>query len=336
MSEVRDVQALTRVEVFLATAIATVLVVRAALAASGYPQVGGGGLHVAHVLYGGLLMGVAIVMVQIVPGSRARMQSAFIGGIGFGLFIDEIGKFLTKNVNYFFRPAVAIIYAIFVIFYVVVREIILRRPLTDQRRLAIAVGAASDLALHQLDSSRRQQAMTMLDGLEPAPLVDAIRACLEIPSDPDQLTRITKGRELLLSKARISVSHPKFLPGLRVLFVLQGLGMIAQLLLVILRPDIGLGAGNHVTDLGTEISTGVSAVLAGVGVWRMQRGNIQGALRILYRSVLVTLFFTQVFVFVRYQWSGLLGFALQAVVLYGLRLALHADVNDVHAEKPAP
>jgi hypothetical protein len=51
----RDERALARFELFLFTAVATVLVVRTALAVTGYPQVGGGGLHVAHVLWGGLL-----------------------------------------------------------------------------------------------------------------------------------------------------------------------------------------------------------------------------------------------------------------------------------------
>src|SRR5260221_2109527 len=153
--DVRDSQALMRVELFLGCAIGTVLAVRAVLAASGYPQVGGHGLHVAHVLWGGLLMGTAIALVQITPGSRARLHAAVLGGIGFGLFIDEVGKFLTKNVNYFFRPAVAIIYAVFVLFYLAVREVVLRRPMSDQRRVAVAASAAGDLALGQLDSAGR-------------------------------------------------------------------------------------------------------------------------------------------------------------------------------------
>ncbi len=81
----RDTRALARFELFLFTAVLTVLVVRGALAATGYPKVGGGDLHVAHVLYGGLLMGIAIVMVQVLPGGRTRLRAAFIGGIGFGL-----------------------------------------------------------------------------------------------------------------------------------------------------------------------------------------------------------------------------------------------------------
>jgi hypothetical protein len=130
------------------------------------------------------------------------------------------------------------------------------------------------------------------------------------------------------------VSHPKFLPGLRVLFVLQVLGMVAELLLVVVRPHIGLHHGSRFTDDGTVVSTAVSAAYTLYGAVLMHRGNIQGALRVLYRAALITLLFTQVFVFIRYEWSGLLGFVAQALVLGALRLALHSGAHEVAA--PAP
>ena len=40
-------------DTFLVSAVASVLVIRVFLEATGYPQLGGGGLHVAHVLWGG-------------------------------------------------------------------------------------------------------------------------------------------------------------------------------------------------------------------------------------------------------------------------------------------
>jgi hypothetical protein len=32
--------------------------------------------------------------------------AAFAGGVGFGFFVDEVGKFISEDVNYFFEPAV--------------------------------------------------------------------------------------------------------------------------------------------------------------------------------------------------------------------------------------
>ena len=77
---------------------------------TGYPKVGGGGLHIAHVLWGGLLLVVAATLPLVFVGCRMLVVSAIAGGVGVGLFIDEIGKFLTETNDYFFAPAAPMIY----------------------------------------------------------------------------------------------------------------------------------------------------------------------------------------------------------------------------------
>ena len=96
----------------------TVVVTRAFLQLAGFPQVGGGGLHVAHVLWGGLLMAVAVVLALSFAGPVVRPLVAFVGGIGFGLFIDEVGKFLTQDNDYFYAPAPMIMYVTLVLLMV--------------------------------------------------------------------------------------------------------------------------------------------------------------------------------------------------------------------------
>lgn len=43
-------------DIFLISAVLTVVALRAYLQATNYPKIGGGGLHIAHVLWGGLGM----------------------------------------------------------------------------------------------------------------------------------------------------------------------------------------------------------------------------------------------------------------------------------------
>src|SRR6202012_2430266 len=121
------------------------------LAATGYPQVGGHTqLHIAHVLWGGLLLGIAMTIMMTALGSTAKFWASLMGGVGFGLFIDEVGKFLTKDVNYFFRPAIAIIYGTLITAYVLGREILGRIKMTGARARAIAAIAIANDQLGQL------------------------------------------------------------------------------------------------------------------------------------------------------------------------------------------
>ena len=322
----RDTRALARFELFLFTAVTTVLVVRGALAATGYPQVGGSsGLHVAHVLYGGLLMGVAIVMIQVLPGGRARVRAAFIGGIGFGLFIDEVGKFLTKDVNYFYKPTVTVIYAVFVLFYLGVRELIQHRPLDDRRRLAMAASAVSDLALGQLDEPARARALNLLEKAEPQVMADALRTALH--ADQCSLPRfeawLTRRRDRAADRAGAALRSHLLGKGIAALLGLQLLGSAIELALILIQPSLGRTHGSHVTDAGSIAGTTASLVYVGFGLLRLRRGNEQGALRVLTRSAYVTLLFTQLFVFARYEWSGLIGFVFNLLLLSVLKLALH-------------
>jgi hypothetical protein len=55
-------------EAFTIIAIATILITRLYLRLTGYPQVGGGDLHIAHALYGGALMMFALLIGWLVLG----------------------------------------------------------------------------------------------------------------------------------------------------------------------------------------------------------------------------------------------------------------------------
>ncbi len=209
---VTDYAALARFELFLFTAIATVLIVRGFLAATGYPRIGGGGLHIAHVLWGGLLLGVSVVLATTGVGSRVHSRSAFIGGIGFGLFIDEVGKFLTKNVNYFYEPAVAIIYLVFIVSFLVGREVILRHRLTERHRLALASGAVADLVLGQLDERQRLTALRRLEPVdgEFADIAPSLRGPLELHRGRQTkvLHRLRNARNTVFAAGRQIATNP--------------------------------------------------------------------------------------------------------------------------------
>lgn len=101
----RDVNGPKYGELFLITSVVTIILTRSFLALTGYPQVGGNGLHIAHMLWGGLLMTVAIVILISFVNTQAKWVASLVGGVGFGLFIDEVGKFVTADNDYFFSTS---------------------------------------------------------------------------------------------------------------------------------------------------------------------------------------------------------------------------------------
>jgi hypothetical protein len=104
----------------------SVIGTRLFLELTGYPRIASGDFHIAHVLWGGLLLYVAALLVLIWRGQEIHWLSSLLTGVGFGLFIDEIGKFITRTNDYFYPLAAPLIYAFFllsVLVYIWIRNL---------------------------------------------------------------------------------------------------------------------------------------------------------------------------------------------------------------------
>ncbi len=110
----------------------SVSLTRLFLELTGYPQLGGGGLHIAHVLWGGLLLFIGSLLPLIINNRWALDLSAFLSGVGVGLFIDEVGKFITQTNDYFYPSAAPIIYAFFLLTVLLFLQ--LRKPDSQDAR----------------------------------------------------------------------------------------------------------------------------------------------------------------------------------------------------------
>ena len=104
---------------------ASVSFTRLFLELTGYPQLGNQTLHIAHVLWGGLLLFISALLMLVFANRWVYRTGAILAGVGVGLFMDEVGKFITQTNDYFYPPAASIIYVFFllvVIFYMEVRR----------------------------------------------------------------------------------------------------------------------------------------------------------------------------------------------------------------------
>ena len=134
---------------------ATVIATRLFLELTGYPQLGNSTLHIAHVLWGGLLLFVAALLPLLFANRWVYSVGGLLSGVGVGLFIDEVGKFITQTNDYFYPPAAPIIYAVFLL--TVLLYVQVRRPPSDDARAELyrALEALEEVLDHDLDPGER-------------------------------------------------------------------------------------------------------------------------------------------------------------------------------------
>jgi hypothetical protein len=136
---------------------ASVALTRLFLELTGYPQLGNSELHIAHVLWGGLLLFAASLLPLVFANRWVYLVGSVLAGLGVGLFIDEVGKFITQTNDYFHPAAAPIIYAFFlltVLIYLQVR----RQPESDTRsEMYRALGGLQEVLDRDLEPSEYEE-----------------------------------------------------------------------------------------------------------------------------------------------------------------------------------
>ena len=133
---------LTMVVAFAITVVGT----RLYLDITGYPQLGNSTFHFAHALWGGMLQVIAAILTLIYLNEWVFSLAAILAGVGIGLFIDEIGKFITQSSDYFFPLAAPIIYVAFILFVFAYLYIRRQRIVRFRKAGRATVGARSATA----------------------------------------------------------------------------------------------------------------------------------------------------------------------------------------------
>jgi hypothetical protein len=334
-------------ETFLIAGVATILVIRTQLWATNYPQLGGHGLHIAHLLYGGVFMVVAIWILITLLGRLPRRPAAVIGGIGFGFFIDELGKFVTADNNYFFRPAAGMIYLVFIALFLLNRAMQRRRALTSSERITNALDLVAEAARRHFDEHEKRRALDLLRGVDPHdPIVKLVRHLVQgvdaIPARaPGRIARFASAvRERYFRLA----ARPCFQPAVGWLFALWALVSIWEILVLVLSLGLHVGGAQHgfgndqfrhlsVINIASLVSSAVSAAFVAAGQWKLRAGSRLEAYRLFDRALLVAIFVTQFFSFVESQFGAVFGLGVDLVLLGLLRYVTRQEQRRL---PPAP
>ncbi|MFN8200951.1 MAG: hypothetical protein U0S48_00195 [Solirubrobacteraceae bacterium] len=326
-------------QTFFVCAVATVLVIRTQLWATNYPQLGGGGLHIAHLLYGGIFMTLAIGLLLIFLNRSIRSPAAVVGGVGFGFFIDELGKFITSDNNYFFKPAAALIYLIFVGLYLTIRALERRRGLNQTELVSNALDLVAEAARQDFDERERQRAVAMLAMVDPShPLVPPIREMLaraeampmRAPRWPERMWRRVRDAYLRFADTRAFTRLVTWI------IVIWGAGSLFITFELVLSIGLHLGGAVHGAvsdDIGqlsvinwlSLASSTASGILVAIGVVRLRTGDRAAAYRWFERALLVSIFLTRSFAFVESQFGAVFGLAIDLLLLVSINLMQKGD-----------
>jgi len=321
----RDPHASRHVTGFLVVTVLTVLVTRGALAATGFPQVGGPGLHVSHVLWGGLLLAVAVLLALSFIGPVVRPAVVLVGGVGFGLFVDEIGKFVTEDYDYFYGPTAMLVYVAVVALALIGEALSGLRSAVPPEKLAAAVDQAVAGVAGGFSPRVRAHAHDLLAAADGAPGRDEAAALVAtVRPDGSELpdpiawvshTVVAVSRRLVRAAwvPRVAVVT---IAGTALLGVARGLWLARD-------------GGTSGWIVGALLVGGAATTAACVvGLLTDDREHAFTWFR---RGVLVSLLVTQVALLRIEEWAGYAGLALDVVLL-----GLVAAELDVLRERGAP
>lgn len=313
-----------RLTTFLVCAVATVLFTRSLLAATGYPQVGNSTLHIAHVLYGGLLLVFALISTLAFLSPTTKPLAAVAGGIGFGLFIDEVGKFVTKDVNYFYRPAFAIIYITFLLLFALVR-VLSRRRFSAEEATLIGLEALQRAAVGALSEERRLQALDLLaaSGAEGV-IAEHVKELLDVAAEL-QAQRSTL-RHRLTTRARAAwlafTSRRLFRSAVFTMLALAAAISAAEAAWL-LRDGV-----SHLSfsQKAFTLTTLAADLLLALGAARLPHSRL-AALRWYEHAVLLEITVAQVFLYTSEQLVATLNLAALLVIWVALRWAIEFETG---------
>jgi hypothetical protein len=318
----RTVDVRRNLDVFLVCAVAAVLGNRTFLIITGYPQLGNGTLHISHAIWGALMMAVAIIIAVAFLPPFTRTFVAFLGGAGFGWFIDELGKFITRKVNYFFQPTIALIYIVFVVMYLVFRSIQGRRYGPDEAVLN-GLEAVKSAAIGRLDETRRRSTLALLDETgASSPIADHVRAVLHDvpalpPHEPGPFERFGMAARARYHTLTEKSGFARFVSALLVTVALLKVATV-----VLLAFDHSAVRG--FSEWASVVSSMVAGVLIIIGALRLHHSRVEGYVWF-ERGLLVEILVTQVFVFAQEQLAGIADLAITVVLWVMVRSALRAE-----------
>ncbi|MCL4384142.1 hypothetical protein M1116_01700 [Patescibacteria group bacterium] len=340
LSLVKREDASEKILLVMTSALSSMLVTRMLLEITNDPQLGRGPWHLAHALWGGAAMFVGGLLPLLYHGEKVRRMGAIIFGLGTGLFIDEVGKFVTKDNNYFFQPAILIIYGFFIMLFLLYRYLEKVNPRDPKTLLYQTLSQLEDVAENDLELKEKEKLIKRLQ-------IVSSRTSGEVKFFSDHLRKL-----ITALPVQKEASHPSFLHYayrklrwfsyykifkqkvvLYLLFVLAAANILTNFTstyqLLLWRHD-----GNSLATFfeeevvfprfdsymvgGKMVVEGLASVLFLMGIFWVLNKKIKRGLLFFQSGLLVNIFLVALFNFYFQQFSAVVGLSINIAILLGI------------------
>lgn len=320
-SFVRNLEAGYLWENFFIAAISSLLAIRLFLHVTGYPQISGGDFHIAHMLWGGILMLGAIMLLLLFLDKEARQLASVLAGIGFGAFIDELGKFITSDNDYFFQPTIAFIYTTFIIIFLIIRFVERYVEVSEKDYAVNALEILKDVIVSDLDTSEKKRAELFLSKSDDTDiLVKNLKQVLkEIDANQKQEKYLLNEIKLYISRQYTRIVQNRFFNrAIIVFFVLSSTLTFFQAL-------SRFSSIESFFDFGTLASSLISGLLVILGTYFIRHDHRYLSFEVYKYAVLVNIFLTQFFAFYNEQLTAVVELFLSITIYIALRYSISQE-----------
>jgi hypothetical protein len=343
-SPIRRQRARNYILITLVSFALSISITRLFLTLTGFPQLGNRELHIAHVMWGGLTLFIATLLPLLLANQWVFTISAILSGVGVGLFMDEVGKFITQTNDYFYPPAAPIIYAFFLLVVLIYIEISRRKTSDPRTEMYYILQDFQEVLDHDLSEEERKDILSHLDLVlrdaahpDLTNLAQALKGFILtnnlklVPETPSFWKRVQRNLEHIefhwLTRNRFRAALTGALLGWSVqslytpIYILTQMSDPAHLIPILNNLVSQRLVRNHggltwfeiylglLTSVGLILLT--AAMLLAVGKQRL-------AINLAYVGMLISLTMVNLLTFYYDQFSAILNAVLQLVILQGI------------------
>ncbi|MDD4353388.1 MAG: hypothetical protein PHN56_02930 [Candidatus Nanoarchaeia archaeon] len=317
-------------EKFLVSAVSSILIIRFFLALTGYPTIGSGDFHIAHMLFGGVFMTISLLLLLIfLNDSKIKDFAAILGGVGFGTFIDELGKFITTDNNYFFEPAIALIYVIFIIIYLFYNFLNNPKNISKKEYAINAFELIKEVILNDFDVEEKNKALYFLKKSDKDDSI--IKSFINLINDSETLPLRNKN---ILQRIQEKISYYYFKlikTKMFIYFIVSFFSIICSIQLFYALKDLLIS--RTFFTCGLFISTIFSIFFVISAIYLLIKKHRLASYKLFKFSILISIFLTQFFLFVQEQLSAVTQIILNLIVLSVFHNLIHNEERTIKKEK---